>query len=86
DDGPVLVEKDAVQMTFEVSSDIYPLSTPSEENASREGYAVNIDLGLQTSFLQERPEILASNVATTARVNRGLNLNVCPGDQLASTR
>lgn len=86
DDGPVLVENDAVQMTFEVSSDIYPLSTPSEENASREGYAVNIDLGLQTSFLQERPEILASNVATTARVNRGLNLNVCPGDQLASTR
>lgn len=86
DDGPVLVEQDATQMTFEDYSDIYPLSSPSEENASREGHAVNTEFGRQTYFLRQEPVILVSNVATTAEVNNGLNLNVCPGDQRASTR
>ena len=49
--GPVLVEEDAYQLTFETFLDVYPLSFPVEENASREGQT-NIGIfGEQTTFL-----------------------------------
>ena len=34
---PILVDKEATQMTFSTAQDIYPENYPSEENASREG-------------------------------------------------
>jgi Tol biopolymer transport system component/PKD repeat protein len=34
---PILVDKEASQMTFDKHQDVYPENTPSEENASREG-------------------------------------------------
>lgn len=50
-DGPILVEEDAAQFTFEAFNDIYPQSFPPEENASREGQTVVGTYGEQTSFL-----------------------------------
>jgi tricorn protease-like protein len=34
---PILVDKEASQMTFDPHQDVYPENTPSEENASQEG-------------------------------------------------
>jgi hypothetical protein len=49
--APIAVDPEANQMTFEASSDIYPMSFPPEENASREGKTVLGDFGTQTVFL-----------------------------------
>jgi hypothetical protein len=52
----ILVEKDADQMTFEPSLDVYPQTTPPEENASREGQTVLGAFGEQTSFLKPQTD------------------------------
>ncbi|MEL6854625.1 MAG: PKD domain-containing protein [Cyanobacteria bacterium J06607_13] len=48
----ILVDEEALQLTFELEDDIYPENTPGEENASREGRTSMGIYGEQTSFLQ----------------------------------
>lgn len=50
-DPGIKVDEDADQKTFEPSNDIYPLSSPAEEHASREGQTVLGAFGEQTIFL-----------------------------------
>ncbi len=47
----IRVEESAEQLTYELSDDVYPLGTPSEENASREGQTVDGTYSGQTQFL-----------------------------------
>ncbi|MEQ8674244.1 MAG: PKD domain-containing protein [Aggregatilineales bacterium] len=37
DADPIIVDEEATQMTFDPANDVYPESSPSEENASQEG-------------------------------------------------
>jgi hypothetical protein len=59
----IKVDVDADQMTFELSNDIYPLSAPAEENASREGQTVQGVFGEQTVFL--RPDANLTRIDLT---------------------
>ena len=58
--GPIAVDKNADQLTFETSNDIYPEGFPVEENASREGQTVIGMFGEQTVFL--RPDTSTTQV------------------------
>ena len=69
-DGPILVDPDADQLTFETSSDVYPLSNPSEENASREGKTVRGAFGTQTLFLEPLVSLTPIDLSTTSTRDR----------------
>lgn len=52
----ILLEEDGEQLTFDAFDDIYPQTTPPEENASREGRTALGVFGEQTSFLKPATE------------------------------
>ena len=84
-DGPILVDPDADQMTFETSSDVYPMSYPPEENASREGKTLLGDFGTQTTFLDPEVQLTALDQSTDGTVRRTewRPINVCLPNTLA---
>lgn len=83
-DGPILVDPDADQLTFETSSDIYPLSNPAEENASREGKTVRGAFGTQTVFLEPLVSLTPIDLSTTSITRTEWQpINVCPANTLA---
>ncbi|MFW5709661.1 MAG: TolB family protein [Chloroflexota bacterium] len=79
DAPPVLAIEDADQMTFEDYNDIYPLSTPAEENASREGQTMRGAFGEQTSFLSPPTVVtLPDPTLDGAIIDIQIELETCP--------
>jgi Tol biopolymer transport system component len=76
---PIPVDVIADRLTFEPSSDIYPMGLPGEENASREGQTVLGDFGQQTVFLQPPANVTLPDLSTDGEERDDWNsLNVCP--------
>lgn len=82
--GGIAVNPDADQMTFETSSDVYPMSFPPEENASREGKTLLGDFGTQTAFLDPDVHLTAADPSTDGAIRTDWrSINVCTPDTLA---
>ncbi|MFN8371339.1 MAG: hypothetical protein U0694_00455 [Anaerolineae bacterium] len=79
-DAPAVhIEVDADQMTFETSNDIYPRTSPSEENASREGRTVLGAFGEQTSFLRPVVDVTEVDLSMDGVQREDWReLNTCP--------
>ena len=84
-DAPILVDPDADQMTFEASNDVYPMSVPPEENASREGKTLLGDFGTQTTFLNPDVQLTALDRSTDGAIRQTAwrPINVCTPGTLA---
>jgi hypothetical protein len=71
-------------MTFETSSDVYPMSFPPEENASREGKTLLGDFGTQTAFLDPDVHLTAADPSIDGAIRTDWrSINVCTPDTLA---
>jgi len=78
--GPIAVDEDARQLTFEPFDDIYPQGFPPEENASREGQTVRGSFGQQTVFLQ--PDVSLTRIDLSLNRERRedwLSIDGCAG-------
>jgi TolB protein len=78
-DPGILVDEDADQKTFELSNDIYPLSAPAEENASREGQTVLGAFGEQTVFLNPAANVTRIDLSFDEVIREEWSdIDVCP--------
>ncbi|MBZ0289313.1 MAG: hypothetical protein K8I30_16960, partial [Anaerolineae bacterium] len=78
-DPGILVEEDADQMTFELANDVYPMSAPAEENASREGQTVLGAFGEQTVFLEPDASLTPLDLSIDGIIREDWEeIKVCP--------
>ncbi|MBE2269155.1 MAG: PD40 domain-containing protein, partial [Anaerolinea sp.] len=75
---PVDVLQGATRLTFGSANDVYPLSFPSEENASREGASGSALLSQQTTFVPLSLSLTAPEISLDGEGRAGWeSLDVC---------
>jgi TolB protein len=82
-DPPVRVEDHSVQMTFDPHEDVYPVMTPAEENASREGQTPAGEYGEQTTWLEPDVSLRPINLAIGGLVRDGWTPIWACGEEVA---
>lgn len=77
--GPILVEEEAFQLTFEDFDDVYPLMNQPEENASREDQKVVEDTQYQRGLFRTGFSMTPQDFSDdTAQRQDWAELDVCP--------